>query len=159
MIALGILAALSFLFLRSDIGKIFMSVFFIVLVYEVMFGDPPPPKPTPSERRVARQVERNEELTKPSILIPVLERAIAERNKSEIDRLYKSMIWDINGHNDRGKPHLVARDAGSMRRIIETCPVELLSTRDKDWGMSQIRVFLRRAQGIAETQRATGFLP
>lgn len=133
-----------------------LSLMFLIFLVVLWFDPEPDPTPTFSERRVARQIERNEELTKPNILIVALKKAIADRNTSEIGRLYKAVIWQINGYNNGGRTHLVIRDVDALLTVIKTCPVEI---PDKDWGISQMQSFLSRAQGIAESDRASGFIP
>lgn len=112
-------------------GGIFSLVFLIFLV--VLWINPDPiPKPTFSERQTAHQVEEQEQLAKPNILITSFEKAIADRNVPEIDRLWSALIHHFKATRITGtRRYLVARDVERMLKILKTCPIELTPTKQR----------------------------
>ena len=127
-----------------------MSLLFLIFLFFLFFGSDSDPAPSFSERRAARQIEKQEQRAKPNSLITALERAIADRNIPEIDRLYAAVVHHLGLAADSSSDHLVARDVDRVLKILKTCPVEI---RNKQWGINEMNHSISRAESIMRETR------
>lgn len=141
----------------SCISAVFpVLAFLFIVVYPLSLIFPTPeradPPPLTPERRAALdqewEIKRNKELAEPNIQIVALEKAIANRNTSEIDRLYSAAILSISDHRI-GQSHLVIRDIAALRKIVATSPVDIpgnISSHTQKFSESSMRDMLETAE-------------